>query len=373
MTSKLSSYAPWIALQLTPGVGITTFLRLIDYFGSAEAVWDAPANIFLQLSWARPGTRKALAKGPDNDAVCRVLETLEGIGAWVMTIHDRDYPPLLARTANPPPLLYGLGRRDALSKDLVAIVGARQATTYGLKVAKELAKGLSSHGVGVSSGLAIGIDTAAHQGALEAGGVTVAVKGCGLDVCYPKRNTSLSRRICGKGAVISEFLPGTPPEAQNFPIRNRIVSGLSQGVVVVEAGPKSGALITAACALDQGREVMAVPGSIYSYKSSGTHYLLKMGASLVENVQDVLEELGLGPGHEAGRGSMRHFTGVTKRSAYSSLEEQIVLSKLEPYPQHIDEIAQACGLPVGKVSSLLFELEIKDLVASLPGQMYQLK
>ncbi len=366
----LQARAPWMALHLVPGVGEVTLRRLVDHFGTPEAVWGASAKELSGLAWLRPGVREALVRGPDQAELSKAQKAMESCGAWIMTFLDDCYPLLLSRIPDPPPVLYGLGDPGVLDKSLVAVVGSRQASTYGIKAAKELSKGLASYGIGVVSGLAIGIDTAAHQGALSGGGVTIGVKGCGIDVLYPKRNRSLVARMAREGAVISEFPPGVYPEACNFPMRNRVISGLSQGVVVVEASPKSGSLITASCALEQGRDVMAVPGSIFSYKSLGTHYLIKMGARLVEGIQDIMDELGLewnadDPGLLAGAGRSEPVKSLP--------EEQKVLEKLEPYPQHIDEIAEACGLSVSRVSGLLLQLELKELVLSLPGQMYQLK
>ncbi len=232
-----------------------------------------------------------------------------------------------------------------------------------------LSSELVQHGYTVVSGLALGIDTASHEAALRSGGSTIAVKGCGIDVAYPRQNTDLVRRIADHGAVITELPPGSSPEARNFPIRNRIISGLSYGVVIVEANVKSGSLITASCALEQGREVMAVPGSIYSYRSSGTHWLIKQGARLVENFTDIMEELGAEKqGHNTDL-----VPGVSKERPELSPEEQNVFDKLEPYPQHIDNIANLCGQSVGQVSGLLLQMELKELIRAFPGQIYQLK
>ncbi len=345
--------------------------RLLECFGSPEAVWGASWAELSGLKWLRPRVRQALARGPDQAALDEVLGILESLDAWVLTFNDPLYPSLLGRIPDPPPILYGIGNPEVLKGDLVAIVGSRQCSTYGIKAAKELARGLASHGIGVVSGLAIGVDTAAHQGALSGKGVTVAVKGCGIDIQYPKRNISLAAQIARTGAVISEFPPGIEPEPGLFPLRNRIISGLSLGVIVVEASLKSGSLITASYALDQGRDVMAVPGSIFSYKSAGTHYLIKMGARLVEGVRDVMDELGLGEFQSSGWASQEE--GPTGGFDCALPDEKLVLQKLEPYPMHIDEIANVCGLPVSRLSGVLLQLELKDLIMSLPGQMYQLK
>ena len=358
----------WVALNLVPGLGETTLRRLYEHFGSVEAVWQASREEICGLKWLRPGVRQALCMGPDQAAVDSALGVLDALGAWVLALDDPLYPELLRRIPDPPPVLYGIGDPGALRRECVAIVGSRRCSTYGIKAARELASGLASRGIGVVSGLAVGVDTAAHKGALEGNGVTVAVKGCGIDIPYPRQNTALAAKIVSSGVVLSEFPPGTGPEPGLFPLRNRIISGLSLGVVVVEASRKSGSLITAACALDQGREVMAVPGSIFSYKSAGTHYLIKMGARLVEGVKDILDEVGLEECAFEDSEEDREGEGGGHRGLLP--EEMLVLQRLEAYPQHIDEIAEACGLPVSRLSGLLLQLELKGLVTSSPGQMY---
>ncbi len=365
---KPGGLAAWIALQMVPGIGRVTLERLIRHFGSAEGVWKARPNEFLRISKLSPRVQEALARGPDEQAVRRVINLIDEIGAWAITFMDKDYPPLLSEITNPPPLIYGIGDPTCLKDRSVAIVGSRMASSYGISVARELSSGLVQQGYTVISGMAIGIDSASHEAAVSSGGTTIAVMGCGIDRPYPRQNIGLFHRIAEHGAVITEFLPGTPPEPQNFPIRNRIISGLSQGVVVVEASMKSGSLITASCALEQGRDLMAVPGSIYSYRSRGSHWLIKQGAQLVDSVSDIIDGLATG---------IHRITeirpSIPKKESQLSPEEQKILEKLEPYPQHIDEIAYRCGYPINKVSGLLVQMELKDLVQALPGQIYQLK
>lgn len=376
---KLEGLAAWIALRMVPGIGSVTLRRLVEQFGSAEAVWDAGSAELSETVQLTSKVRDGLVRRPDEQAVKRSIDILEKIGAWNLTFLDDDYPRLLNETPNPPALIIGIGDRACLNMKSIAIVGSRGASAYGLKVARDLSSGLVRNGFTVVSGLALGIDTASHEAALDSGGTTIGVLGCGIDVSYPRQNAGLARRMAGQGAVITEFLPGTAPESKNFPIRNRIISGFSRGVVVVEASMKSGSLITASCALDQGREVMAVPGSIYSYKSGGTHWLIKQGAKLVENVADIIEEVG----------TVRQgiIPDMVKPSVYRtqpglfspgdqteiSPEEQHVFDKLEAYPQHIDDIAHRCGKSISRISGLLVQMELKDLVQALPGQTYQLK
>ncbi|MDL1957948.1 MAG: DNA-processing protein DprA [Deltaproteobacteria bacterium] len=359
----------WIGLQLVPGVGNMTLRRLVEHFGSAKAVWEARPADFSDIARFPNQVRDALAKGPDEKALECSIDVLGRVGAWTITFLSKDYPSLLNEIQNPPALLYGVGDPFSLKKRAIAIVGSRYPSSYGLDVARVLSSELVQHGYAVVSGLALGIDTASHEAALRSGGNTIAIKGCGIDVAYPRQNTGLVRRIADHGAVITELPPGVSPEAKNFPIRNRIISGLSLGVVIVEANRKSGSLITASCALDQGREVMAVPGSIYSYRSSGTHWLIKQGARLVENFTDIMEELGA---EKQGR-NKDLVPGVSREQPELSPEEQEVFDKLGPYPQHIDDIAHLCGQSVAQVSGLLLRMELKDLIQAFPGQIYQLK
>ena len=369
---ELEELKAWLGLQLVPGVGNITMRRLVENFGSAKAVWEARPADFSEIVRLPAQVIDALAKGPDEKALEHSISVLEMVGAWTINFLSKDYPLLLNEIQNPPALLHGVGDPSSLKKKAVAVIGSRYPSSYGLDVARMLSSELVQHGYTVISGLALGIDTASHEAALMSGGSTIAVKGCGIDVAYPRQNTTLARRIADHGAVITELPPGSSPEAKNFPIRNRIISGLSYGVVIIEANMKSGSLITASCALEQGREVMAVPGSIYSYRSRGTHWLIKQGARLVENFTDIMEELG-----ELGAEKQEHnkdlIPGASKKRPDLSPEEQNIFDKLEPYPQHIDNIANLCGQSVGQVSGLLLQMELKDLIQAFPGQIYQLK
>src|SRR5881628_2684845 len=298
-----------------------------------------------------------------------------------LNLGDERYPELLRAIHDPPAVLYCDGSVEPGDRQAVAIVGSRQATPYGLRITETLAGELSALGFTILSGFARGIDAAAHRAALAAGGRTIAVLGCGLDVDYPPGHASLRAEIAGSGAVLTEFAPGTPPRATNFPRRNRIISGLALGVVVVEAAEDSGSLITARLALEQGREVFAVPGPIDVPTSRGPHGLLKQGAKLVETVDDIVEELlpqldrpltptlslSLSPG---GRGK-----GEGESFARNDLspEERAMLELMSREPRHLDDLTEQSRLPAAEVARMLLGLELKALVDQLPGQQYCLK
>jgi len=274
------------------------------------------------------------------------------------------YPSQLSVIPDPPLFIYYRGDLAALQKPIVAIVGSRAASSYGREVSHRLAKELARLGIVVASGVALGIDAQAHRGALAAGGLTIGVLGCGLDVCYPRANGDLYAEIPAHGLLLSEYPCGTRPDGFRFPARNRIISGLSSGVVVVEAGLKSGSLITARLALDQGREVFAVPGRIDSSKSCGTHWLLRQGACLVRGAEDIVDELGLvvdsGAAREDGQGQ-----------APEGAEERVVMDSLDVYPVDVDTLVRATGLGAAAVLQALLQLELKGLVRQQPGQMYE--
>ncbi len=305
---------------------------------------------------------------------------LPGKGVATLDLADEHYPAWLRAIPDPPPVLYCDGSLEPGDRQAVAIVGSRQATPYGLRVTDALARELSRLGFTIVSGFARGIDAAAHRAALASGGRTVAVLGCGLDVDYPSGHASLRTEIAGSGAVLTEFAPGTAPFATNFPRRNRIISGLALGVVVVEAAEDSGSLITARLALEQGREVFAVPGPIDAPTSRGPHGLLKQGAKLVETVNDIVEELL--PQLETMRTPLSQdfvATGAGGRRPFApkppdlSPEEQVVLRVIGREPRHLDDLTEQSRLPAAEVTRILLGLELKALVHQLPGQQYCLK
>lgn len=376
------SIETWIALQHIRGVGNLTLRRLIERLGSPEAVLEVK-NWQEYTDWLPHRTVTLLSTGPDRLRADNSWKIFQRMGnAWAVSYWDEGYPACLRDIANPPVILYGCGDISILNKPAVAIIGARKCSAYGQKVAREFAADLARNGVNVVSGLAMGIDAAAHEAALSAGGVSTAVKGCGLDVWYPRHSKDFLQKIQTNGLILSEFPPGTPPEARNFPVRNRIVSGLSLGVVVVEAGRKSGTIITASYAMDQGREVMAVPGSVHASTSAGVHWLIRQGAVLVENVEEILFQVGLGSngcanGH-GGQGAVCRQPVLDEVFSLSRMEidgltpeEKLVWDRLSPQPVHIDDLAELCGLPVSDVSVILLQLELKDLVEALPGQVYK--
>lgn len=355
----------WVALHLVPGLGSRSMHRLVDRFGHPNRVFRASLKELqasgLSDTVARRVRQKVFSRDPDRE-----LRELERMGGRVLTFRDPDYPPPLRRIPGPPMVLYQRGRPLDAHRAQVTVVGSRTPTPYGVKTAKGLASGLSERGVCVVSGMARGIDAASHWGALAGGGHTVAVLGTGVDRLYPRANRELFARLAEQGTLLSEFALGTPPEARNFPMRNRIVSGLSRGVVVVEAAHKSGSLITASLALDQGREVMAVPGSIHSHRSSGCHFLLKQGAALVESADDILEVLGIAGSESPSRRGLE----TLEQALLLDPRERRIYDMLCDDPIHIDDITGGSGLAVQTVLSLLTKLELTGLIEQLPGKMF---
>jgi len=352
----------WLALNTVPGVGPSIFHKLVSCLGDAHGVFSASPS---RLS-AVEGVGDKLVQAIKDPQVLRdaeeELKRVQDSNTTLITLRDTAYPQSLKEIYDPPPLLYVRGTLGPADVAAVALVGSRRCSGYGRALARKFSKDLASAGVCIVSGMARGIDTMAHQGALDADGMTYAVLGSGLDVIYPPENKRLYQTITEHGAVISEFPLNTRPEPYNFPKRNRIISGLSMGVVVVEAGAKSGSLITASYALDQGRDVYAVPGNVGTSTSQGTNRLIKQGAKLVETADEVLEDLlpdavRLGP-HSA------------KREV--SEDEGKILAILSYTPVHIDEISRQTGLQISRLSSLLLDLELKGLASQLSGKNFVL-
>jgi DNA processing protein len=308
----------------------------------------------------------ALSSEPVKAAVSRALDWASQPGHAVVTLADPSYPRALLEIADPPALLYVVGRSELLQRPALAIVGSRNATAQGESNAQSFAKALSEAGLTIASGLAMGIDAAAHRGGLAGPGSTVAVLGTGVDIVYPRRNSELAAQIAERGALISEFPLGTAPAAYNFPKRNRLISGLARGCLVIEAAAASGSLITARTAAEQGREVFAIPGSIHSPLSRGCHALIKTGAKLVESAQDVLDELS---GFRAtGYAST---TAKHDRAAPQAEPSSGLLDCMGHDPVDIDALCSRAGLSVEQVSAELLRLELDGLVAALPGGLYQ--
>jgi len=350
------------ALNKISFLGPIRISSLISHCGSADSAWKASAQQLEKIPELKGFVDRFIheRRQIDPHAEWRRLQLLN---ISCLTLESQSYPSLLRQIANPPPILYTLGCW-ADRPVAVAIVGSRRCTLYGLETARRLSGELAASGVAVVSGLALGVDTAAHQGALSAGGYTIAVLGCGLDRCYPPANAGLMKQISEKGSVLSEFPLGTRPLPQHFPRRNRIISGLTMGTVVVEAPLKSGALITADIALEQNREVFAVPGSVNSPYSRGCHKLLKDGARLTESGADILEELSLTSiAFDEAQGKS------VARVSCTEAEER--LFRLIPYhPLHMDEIITISGLGAERIGPLLLELELKGLIRQLPGKYF---
>jgi DNA processing protein len=362
---------PWFRLKSTPGVGNLIFKRLIDAFHSPENVFQASRQKLLQVEGLSDRLVTTIKQHPLSEAVKYEIEKIHQKGIKILTLTDIGYPALLLEIPDPPPCLYVYGCLSA-SPENISIVGSRNATQYGLATTQRLGRDLASHGMTIVSGMARGIDTAAHEGALMAQGKTIAVLGSGLENIYPRENEGLFHRIAENGAVISEFPLNAEPEAHHFPMRNRIISGLSLGTVIVEATLRSGSLITARLAAEQNREVFAVPGSINSFKSTGTHTLIKQGAKLVEQTGDIMEEVA----HRMGLAALEadpDKDGNTDPKPSLSPLEMSVLNALEPYPLQIDDLTRKLGMTSSELSSTLLRLELKGVVQQNPGKLFTIK
>ncbi|HAA90226.1 MAG: DNA protecting protein DprA [Thermoanaerobacterales bacterium 50_218] len=355
----------WVALQTIPGVGLRTLNHLHNSFPSGEAVWKAKEAELRGVTQLSPEVVNKIIYYRDLLEPEKIAEELQKKNIRVIFYGHPDYPHYLGEIAHPPLILYVSGNFPIPEKPLLAVVGARRATPYGIEVAKCLSRELTRLGWGIVSGMARGIDTAAHEGALQESGYTIAVLGCGIDICYPRENYKLKEKIAQEGCLLTEFPLGTKPEAKNFPIRNRIISGCTLGTLVVEAEEKSGALITAAFALEQGREVFAVPGPVTSTRSRGTHALIKQGAKLVERVEDILEEFPYLSCSEKQEQQKQRESGPEL-----SEEEKLVFQQITLDPVHLDEVASVLGFSVARVSGILTTLELKGVVRQLPGGYY---
>lgn len=356
----------WLTLHRIPGLGAHALNALLAKFGSAEAVFAASrAQLESELGGLTDVIDTVLA-GPDPRVLKQDFAWLEHANHHLLTIVDKEYPPLLREIAQPPPILFVSGDKKLLASPQLAIVGSRNPTPTGIENSTAFARALSRVGLTITSGLALGIDSAAHRGALDAGSCTVAVVGTGIDRIYPERHNELAREIAEQGALVSEFPLGTPPKAENFPRRNRIISGLSLGTLVVEAALQSGSLITARHAVEQGREVFAIPGSIHSPLTRGCHALIRQGAKLVETAQDILEELG----------ALTQLAAQPLEPTETSdtTLENPRLAELLRYvgydPVSVDILVERSGLTADYISSMLLELELHGVVEACPGGKY---
>ena len=359
-TQDTNENALWICLQQIHGLGGQGICKLLHRFGSPENVFTASHK---ELSQIVPEAITSLIKqGPNLENAALSLEWLEKDDNHLITLADEHYPQALLEIPDPPPILYAKGDLSCLTMPAIAVVGSRNASTQGEKNAEEFALSLSEHGFCIISGMALGIDGAAHRGALKNKlGKTIAVVGTGLDIVYPAKHRELAHKIVAQGLVISEFAIGTPSRPQNFPRRNRIISGLSLGCLVVEANTQSGSLITAKCAAEQGREVFAIPGSIHSPMSKGCHELIKQGAKLVDCIKDITDELA------------PHLTHLMSENVEKSApsESNTLLDFMGFDPVNMESLIALTNLTSEDLSATLLVLELENKIASLPGGRYQ--
>ncbi len=352
----------WVGFSLIHGIGRVKLSQLENYFGSLENAWQAAPTDLKQSGLDRSSINAITASRPKISLEAE-MEKLDRYGVKVFTWHDPDYPSRLKEIYDYPPLLYVRGSLLPEDEWCLSVVGTRRASVYGRQVTEEIVADLARSKITIVSGLAKGIDSIAHHTALEAGGRSIAVFACGLDIVYPSENANLARSIMQQGALVSEYPLGTRPRAENFPRRNRIMSGLSLGVLAVEAGETSGALITAHLALEQNREVFAIPGSILSPASRGTNHLIQEGAKLIRDYTDILEELNLT--------AVVHQMEI-KEVIPSSDTESLLLKQLRAEPTHIDEVCRSSGLPISIVSGTLAMMELKGLVKQVGAMNYVL-
>ena len=368
--------ALWLKLQATPGVGIETALRLLREFGLPAAMFaSAPAALQQAVG---PRLARALLAPPSPSTAALIAQTLAWCrqpGNFMLTLADPRYPRALLTIPDPPILLYAWGRVDLLQRPALAVVGSRNATAQGIADAERFSRALGDAGLTIISGLALGIDAAAHAGALPTQSGTVAVIGTGIDIIYPARHRALAQRIAAQGCIVSEYPLGTPPIASNFPRRNRLISGLARAVLVIEAAAQSGSLITARVAAEQGRDVLALPGSIHAPLSRGCHRLIKQGAKLVECAQDVLDEIGTA---EPARNDLDAATTPTEQSPPAPTPSNAIAPELAGLhaalgfaPVDADALAQRTGLDAADLSAQLFALEMQGLLEVLPGGRYR--
>lgn len=356
----MTSRKYWVGFNIVPSIGPAKVRALIDHFGDLGTAWYADQESLRQAGLDRRAIDSLVKVRAEIDLDAEMVD-IEDHGVTVLTWEDETYPALLREIYAPPPVLYVRGELCPEDEWAVAVVGTRRATAYGKQIARTLGRDLARNGVTVISGLARGIDAEAHRAALDAGGRTIAVMACGLDRIYPPEHRRLAHAIAEHGALVSDYPLGTRPEARNFPPRNRIISGLSLGVVVVEAALRSGALITVEFATEQGREVFAVPGNIASRSSAGCNRLIQDGAKLVLDVKDILTELNL---------TMIEHQVEARAVLPADDTEAHLLELVSDQPVHVDEICRQSQLPVQKVSSALAMMELKGMVRQVGGMQY---
>lgn len=350
---------------MIPGLGNIAIKKLLYRFNEPERIFLATQAELSEVDGIREDIARSIFEKRYSGDPEKELRKAEAHGARILTYSDPEYPSLLKEIHDPPMVLYLKGNDIPDNRTFIAVVGSRNSTSYGQKAAEKIGQGLARRGLGVVSGMARGIDSSSHWGCLDGKGFTIAVLGTGIDILYPPSNRRLYDQIAEKGTIMSEFPMGAPPVPNNFPMRNRIISGLCRATVIVEATKNSGSLITASLALEQGREIFAVPGSINSFKSTGCHFLIKQGAGLIENADDILEALGM------------NYPSVPKTDTFREMPpdpmddvESTLYNIIGDYPVHIDQIAREGNMAPGEVSSLLMKMELKGLIRQLPGKMF---
>jgi DNA processing protein len=361
-SSELKS---WLALSTVPNVGAIRFVSLVKHFGSPDAVLSASEKELSEFPEIGTVIASNIKGKVDWELAEKQLELIEKNQVQLLTFKEEFYPENLKSIYDPPPFLFIRGNIKKEDKNAIAVVGCRMASPYGKQITEKIGRELAKRGITIVSGLARGIDSISHLSALKENGRTIAVFGSGLDVIYPPENKKLVERIVQNGAIISEFLLGTKPEAPNFPRRNRLISGLSLGVVIVEAGAKSGALLTAQSALEQNREVFAIPGNIGAKNSEGTNRLIKQGAKLVTSVEDILEELNLITSVQ-----QKEKNQIEKDLSQLSEMEKNIYNLIMNEPYHIDKIAQETSMTTSCALSTLLSLELKGFIKQLSGKMF---
>ncbi len=361
----------WLWLAHLPGMGNVKMVALLKQYKTPYQIWKATEKELRQIRFLTDkDIQHLMHKGLVTAEA--IIHSMYENDIQAITIQDACYPPLLKHIYSAPCLLYVRGQSQVLNTNMLAIVGSRKASVYGRKVAEKIAYDIACHDITIVSGMARGIDTYVHKGALKAGKKTIAVLGCGVDIVYPKENDELMGYIIKSGALVSEFPPGTFPAPNHFPARNRIISGLSLGTVVVEAGQRSGSLITADFALEQGREVFAVPGNIDNANSEGTNHLIKQGAKLITCPQDILEELPVitqthkNKQHKSEKNDIHYGRNVDAMSE----EENLIMTHINSSPIHIDTLCRVTALPVHQLSALLTLLEMQGCITQLPGKQF---
>lgn len=361
--------AYWIGLQQAPGIGSRKAKYMLDYFKDVELVWNASEKEMKNITNLSVNSIANFIKYRTTVNLEKLYKTVLDSGCWIITIEDANYPTLLKEIADPPIVIYGKGNKDILKENSFAIVGTRKPSYYAEQMTHKISGDLAKDYV-VVSGMARGIDTAAHKGCLKNQGNTIAVLGSGVNEIYPRENEVLSKQIIEKGCIISEYLPNSKPIPSNFPARNRIISGLSLGVLVAEAAEKSGALITADLAMEQGRDVFALPGLVTNPNVRGTHNLIKQGAKLVESAADIVEEY-------YPERLFSDFFGKSKKENNILIDitkcEKEMFTLIEKEPLHIDNICLLSNKSIEDVNAILLQLELKGLIKQLPGKIYTYK